>query len=188
MKKPILLLLIGLLFNIGLSAQPNINYPIKSGSVSYTMSMMGTDNLMTLYFDDNGNKNCMDVQMEMFGMKIHNRTVIKDKRSYVLDMTQKTYTENEASEADYKKVFMSDEDMAKEGITKLGEEEIIGKNCQIYSATENGAEVKFWIWKGMMLKMETASQGMTIKMIATSISESTPDPTLFDIPSDFTKN
>jgi hypothetical protein len=189
MKKPILLLIIGLFLNIGLSAQQSINYPIKSGSVAYTMSMMGTDNLMTLYFEDNGNKNCMDMQMEMFGMKMHNRTIIKDKKSYVLDMTKKTYTENDVTDADLKKSFyMSDEDMTKEGITKLGEEEILGKNCQIYTATDNGAEVKFWVWKGMMLKMESSSQGMTVSIVATSISETVPEKDFFEIPSDFTKS
>jgi hypothetical protein len=94
------------------------------------------------------------------------------------------------NEADLKKnsFYMSDSDITKEGVTKLGEEEILGKTCQIYSLTENGAEVKLWVWKGMMLKMESSQQGMTIKIIATEISESTPDQALFEIPSDFTKN
>jgi hypothetical protein len=93
MRKLIFLLLMSFIVNLGLSAQ-EINYPVKTGSVSYTMSMMGTDNLMVMYFNENGKSQCTDVQMEMFGMKIHNRTIIKDKKSYVLDMAKKTYTEN----------------------------------------------------------------------------------------------
>jgi hypothetical protein len=62
------------------------------------------------------------------------------------------------------------------------------KTCQIYKMTKDGAEIKFWSWKGLMLKMESNVQGMSMNMKATAISESAPDQSLFEIPSDFTKN
>lgn len=190
MKKATLILILGFLIITGNSIQAQMTYPIKTGSIAYTMSMMGTDNLMTMYFSDNGNVQCTETQMEMFGMKIHNRSIVKDKKTFTLDMTQKTYTETDLSAEDFEKMnfFSSDDALAKEGATKVGEEEILGRNCQIYKLTKDGADMKMWIWKGMMLKMETVAQGMTINMVATAITESAPDASIFEVPSDFTKS
>lgn len=85
------------------------------------------------------------------------------------------------------KLYSSEETLIKEGAKKLADEEFLGKNCQVYSMTKDGADIKLWVWQGLMLKMETSAQGMTMSMIATTISESSPDPVLFEIPSDFTK-
>jgi translation elongation factor P/translation initiation factor 5A len=191
MKKLTLILILGLTLNFGLSAQDFYKYPISSGSVTYKMSMMGTDNTVVTYFKNNGNMQCTDMEMELFGMKQHNRTILKGNKSCTLDMNQKTYTEIEISNEDMKKqgMFLDEENAAQmEGVTKLGEEVILGKTCQIYSMNKDGAEMKFWTWKGLMLKMEANSQGMVISMNATAISESSPDEVLFEIPSDFTKN
>ena len=189
MKKHLLLVLLVVIFKSTLSAQNYFNYPLKTGSITYTMSMMGADNTMILYFVDNGNKQCSDVRTEMFGMKIHNRNIIVGKKTYLLDMNQKTYTERELSEEDLQKTgfYISDERMTKEEINKIGEENLLGKNCQVYSLNEKGSEVKFWLWKGLMLKMETGSEGMSVNIIATDIKELAPDKALFELPSDFSK-
>jgi len=190
MKKTISVLILGFILIAGNMAQAQVNYPYQVGSVTYNMNMMGTDNTMTQYFTDNGNNMCTETQMEMFGMKIHNRTIMKGNKSFNLDMTQKTYTETELSPEEFQKnnFFSSEEALMKEGATKLGEEEILGRMCQKYGLTKEGADMKLWVWKGMMLKMETVAQGMTINMVATAINENTPDASFFEIPSDFTKS
>jgi hypothetical protein len=190
MKRLALILIVGFILNTALSAQNAIKYPLNKGSVKYNLSMMGTQSDMTLYFVDNGNTQCTDVVMEMFGMKINSRTIIKGKKTYTLDMTQKTYTETELSDEDLAKVssFFSEENMKQtEGVTKLNDEVLLDKNCQVYSVNKDGAESKVWAWKGLMLKTEMNSQGMVMSVVATSISESAPDNSLFEIPSDFTK-
>jgi hypothetical protein len=189
MKKATILLVIGLILNTGLMAQDYIKYPIKVGSVNYTMTMMGTDNAMTLYFDNSGNTQCTETQMEVFGMKMHNRNIIKGTTSYNLDMAKKTYAITELSEEDLKKSagFFAEEDMEMEGVTKLGEEMVLDKMCQVYTLNKDGAEVKLWSWKGLMLKMESSAMGMVINIVATSINESAPDPSIFEIPEDFSK-
>jgi hypothetical protein len=191
MKKLTLILMLGFVLNFGLLAQDYFKYPVSSGSVTYTMSMMGTESTVLSYFKSSGNVQCTDIEMEMFGTKIHNRTIMKDGKSYTLDMNQKTYTEIALSEEDMKKnaMFLNEENAAgMEGVTKVGEEVLLGKPCQIYNVSKDGVDLKLWTWKGLMLKMETSSQGMTVSMVATAISESSPDQSLFEIPSDFTKN
>jgi len=190
MKKILSLIFLGIVLNTAINAQNHFNYPINKGSITYTMTMMGTDNAMTLYFDNSGNTQCTEIQMEMMGMKMHNRTIIKGTTSYILDMTKKTYTEKELSEEDLDKAgfFMKEEATTEEGVTKVGEEEILGKNCIIYTMDQGGGEVKLWIWKGLMLKMETSAQGMTVSMVATAINETSPDSSVFEVPSDFSKS
>jgi hypothetical protein len=191
MKKAALILIIGIILNAGLTAQEYIKYPLKTGSVTYSLSMMGADNTIMLYFNNSGNTQCSEVEMEVFGMKVHTRNIIKNNTSYALDMSQKTYTETQLSKEDLQKMgtYLTDENAANtEGIEKVGEETILDKTCQIYKMNKDGAEIKFWSWKGLMLKMESNVQGMSMNMKATAISESSPDQSLFEIPSDFTKN
>jgi hypothetical protein len=59
--------------------------------------------------------------------------------------------------------------------------------CQVYTLNKDGAEVKLWSWKGLMLKMESSAMGMVINIVATSINESAPDQSIFEIPEDFSK-
>ena len=59
MKKSIFILVLGLFLNLNLSAQlesvqNDIRYPIEEATVEYTLSMMGSDNTMIIYFKDYG--------------------------------------------------------------------------------------------------------------------------------------
>ncbi len=198
MKKAIFTLVLGAILNFSMMAQVEpiptdvepIKYPIDAGTVEYTMSMMGSDNPMTIRFKEGGKTQSTDVEISMFGVTQHNRSIMIDNMMYDLDMAKKTYKESELTEEQMKKnaTFLSDEKIMKEeGVTKGEKEEFLGKTCQTYVMNKDGAEVKFWSWDGLVLKMETAAQGMTISLVAKSISEGTPDNMYFEIPSDFTK-
>lgn len=189
MKKSIFVLILALCLKIQLSSQVNVKYPIEAGSVEYSMSMMGSESTMTLYFEDFGNTQCSDAKVSMFGVNAHNRNIMKGKQAYALDMNTKTYTERELTDEEIKKqaYFLTDEAALKEeGITKLEDEDFLGKPCQVYSMNKDGADVKFWSWQGLMLKMETITQGMTISLIAKAINETTPDQSWYQVPDDFT--
>jgi len=190
MKKSIFVLILGLLLSSPLLSQENIQYPIQTGSVEYVMSMMGSENYLTMYFKDHGNTQCSEAKISLFGINKHTRTLINGKKVSNLDMDAKTYSEVELTDEELKKQarYLSDESVMKEeGITKDGEEEFLGKTCQVYSMSKDGADIKFWSWKGLMLKMETTAQGMSINLIAKSISEEAPNEDFFAIPDDFTK-
>ena len=198
MKKAILTLVFGLFLTVGLKAQvepvspqDQIKYPIEAGTVEYVMSMMGTDNKMTIYFKDYGKAQSTEAKISMFGMTQHNRSIMQDNKMYELNIGEKTYKESELTEEQVKKnaTFLSDEKlMAEEGVTKGEKEDFLGKSCQTYVMSKDGAEVKFWSWDGLVLKMETSAQGMTISLVAKSITEGTPDNMHFEIPADFTKS
>lgn len=198
MKKAIFLLTLGIILNVSLKAQIepvqpqkiDVKYPLEAATVEYTMSMMGSDNPMTIRFKDGGRMQSTDVQISMFGVTQHSRSIMIDNIMYELNMTEKTYKETELSEEQMKKnmTFLSDEQMMQEeGVTKGDKEEFLGKSCQTYLMNKDGAEIKFWSWDGLVLKMETSAQGMTISLVAKSISEGDPDKMYFEIPSDFSK-
>lgn len=198
MKKSIFILVIGLFLSIKLYAQVepitpenDIKYPIEAATVEYTMSMMGSDNTMIIYFKEFGKIQATDAKISMFGMTQHSRNIMLDKMMYELNMIDKTYKESELTEEQIKKnkTFLSDEElMSQEGVTRGDKEEFLGKLCQTYLMNKDGAEVKFWSWEGLVLKMETSAQGMTVSLVANSIKENTPDNMYFEIPSDFTKS
>ena len=49
----------------------------------------------------------------------------------------------------------------------------------------NGENSKFWIWKGLMLKMTATQNNMEVTMEATEINETSDFPSgTFDIPKD----
>jgi hypothetical protein len=199
MKRSIIILVLGVLLNVSLKAQiepiqpqdqEKTKYPIESGTIEYTMSMMGSDNPMTIRFKNGGKMQSTDVEMSMFGMTQHSRSILIDNMMYELNMAEKTYKESELTEEQAKKnaTFLSDEKaMEEEGFTKGEKENFLGKSCQIYTMNKDGADVKFWSWEGLVLKMESSAQGMTVSLVAKSISEGEPDDMYFEIPSDFTK-
>ena len=151
--------------------------------------MMGTESPMTMYFTDNGNTQCSDVKISMMGITKHQRSIQKGKTMYNLDMDEKTYTVKELTEEELKNQvnYMSDEKLEEEGINKDGTEEFLGKKCTIYSTNNEGADVKFWSWEGLMLKTESSAQGMTITITAKTIDESVQDKSIFEVPEGFTK-
>ncbi len=199
MKRLILILAVGILLNVSLKAQiepiqtqdqEKKRYPIEAATIEYTMSMMGSDNPMTIRFKDGGKKQSTEVEMSMFGMTQHNRSIMIDNMMYELDMAKKTYKEIELTEEQMKKntTFLADEKaMEEEGFTKGEKENFLGKSCQTYTMNKDGADVKFWSWDGLVLKMESSAQGMSISMVAKSITEGDPDDMYFEIPSNFTK-
>ncbi len=199
MKRSILILAIGILLNVSLKAQiepvqpkdqEKKRYPLESATIEYTMSMMGSDNPMTIRFKDGGKKQSTEVKMSMFGITQHNRSIMIDNMMYELNMAEKTYKESELTEEQAKKnaTFLSDEKaMEEEGFTKGEQENFLGRLCQTYTMNKDGADVKFWSWDGLVLKMESSAQGMSISMVAKSITEGDPDDMYFEIPSDFTK-
>ena len=51
------------------------------------------------------------------------------------------------------------------GGKKIGEEEVLGKTCEVWEIKNMGT--KIWIWKGITLKTETDMMGMKINQTAT---------------------
>lgn len=189
MKKYVISAIIAIfMFQVSIS-NAQIKYPVKSATVVYDFEMFGSTSEMTLYFNDYGSEQCTEAKMEMFGQSTHNKSIIKDKIMYSLDMMNKTYTKKQMTDEELTKAgnyFDEDNrDFEAEGIEKGGKEKFLGKNCQIYTMNKDGAEMKMWVWDNLLLKMESSAQGFSITLAAKEVKEGKVSKSIFKIPSDF---
>ncbi len=164
-------------------------YPFEAGIIKYESSAMGMQTSLDLYFKDYGKVECSISEMDMAGTKMIMKSITKDGYLYALNMNEKRGTKMK-TDSDFSSfridVEMLEEKLMQNGGQKLGTEEVLGRTCQIYSMSQDGANSKIWIWETMMLKMETEQNGMTMTMEAKSIEETTNFPKgIFDIPADF---
>jgi hypothetical protein len=67
------------------------------------------------------------------------------------------------------------------GANKIGTEEFLGKDCDVYEMKNTGT--KLWIWEWLTLKSETKSGSININLTATRINEGSSVPSeKFKIP------
>ena len=55
------------------------------------------------------------------------------------------------------------------GANKIGSDEFLGKDCDVYEMKSTGT--KLWVWEWITLKSETKSGGLNINLTATRINE-----------------
>lgn len=162
-------------------------YKFKSAIVTYEMSAMGQKMSTTIYIGNYGKK--IATITEMVGMKVRNLQI--GNTSYVLNMASKTgekFTDSDEDdgdnldELDMSFYEASDEELAAQGVKKLGQEEVLGHNCTIYEIQSEGESVKTWIWDGLMLKTESKEHSL----VATKLEiDADIDSEMFEVPSDF---
>ena len=171
-------------------------YQLKSGIVTMTSETMGMTQAMTIYFDDNGSKECVETIGEMdMGMagkiKMHQLSITKDGYMYNLDMTAKTGTKTKITtsgkQQDIDFSNMTDELMKQMKITKQGTEVVMGKTCDKYTMDDPTLKMKstYCVWNGIALKSEIDMAGIVAKVTATKIEENATIPAeKFEIPKD----
>jgi len=163
----------------------SVKYPFEAGIVKYESEVMGMNTVINVYFDNYGALESSISEVEMMGKKMTAKSLVKDGYLYSLAMDQKSGTKVKV-ESDFATYRFNSELIESKGGKKLGEEEILGKNCQIFSLTEDGVESKMWLWKNMLMKVSAEQNGMTYTMEVTKIEETSNFPDgIFDIPSDF---
>jgi len=173
------------------SAAASGKYKMKSGIVSMTSETIGMTQDMTIYFDDFGNKECVETTGDMMGIKLHQMTITKDGFMYNLDMTKKTGTKTKVSSAGKQKDIdfnnLTDEMMKQMKITKQGTEDVMGKTCDKYTMDDPTLKMKstYCVWNGIALKSEINMAGIIAKVTATKIVENASVPAeKFEIPKD----
>lgn len=167
-------------------------YALKSGIVEYKTQMMGMDAKQTLTFDDYGNLEIQEVEMEMMGIKIKTAAITKDGYVYNLNMNDKTGTKalinNRLTGAiDFEN--LSEQMMKEMDLKKLGHEEFLGKNCEKMSIDYKSMRMKgiYLIYKGLPLSMDVNAGSTKMNLMATKFVENPTVPaSKFDIPTDFT--
>jgi hypothetical protein len=183
------LIVIALLFAFASFAQQgNYNkYPFKTAIVEYKISG-NTNGTKTTYIDQHGLKEASYTQSKtkMMGMETIENTasiLIADK-VYSIDFEKNTattlknpYLEMFAN-ADGDYIKLGEQALTSLGYRKTGQGTVLGKSCDIWEGMN-----KAWVWKGLMLKVETKLMGMAFTEEATSVKIDVSVPaSKFDIP------
>lgn len=174
-------------------------YEIKSGIIETETS--GTMNLgkETTYFEDYGRREAKytTTSVKIPGMNMEQTTnqltIMDGDWMYSIDLDKKTgykmkppvlgdLAEGQKTN-DLGKVGM--EMLEQMGGKKIGEEEILGKKCEVWEIPSVNS--KIWIWKGITLKTETNIMGMEMNQKTTKLETNVSVPNeKFEIPGDVT--
>ena len=188
------LLFTTLLFSVfALSAQ-EAKYEIKSAIIAKSVDMMGQKIDGTQYIDDYGVKESMILKMPMQGVPgafLRMQTINKGDTVISANLELKTGNKVALPEKPVNYLKLTEEVREKYKIKELGQEEIIGKQCNKYSLeiTQMGQQVlsTVWVWKGIVLKSVTSASGMSMTEEATDIQENVAiDEEYFVLPENVT--
>ncbi len=156
-------------------------YEIKSAIIEYTVSgggnMMGIETKIEgnnkVIFKEWGNIELHEERSKSTVMgreeQTHQTTKINEGKVYVVDHVKKSIIEYDPStlkQSMYKDIDKSAKEMmlTMEG-KKVGEETILGYDCEVWETKQ----MKFWLYKGVMLKSEVNIMGMTHTTEATNV-------------------
>ncbi len=201
-KTGTILLLFSILIGCNSKAQNEVKrYEIKSGIVEYTSSISGKvmgstisgSGTQNLYFKEYG---AVEIQEEestqttttkLFGTEnsdtksTHTMNKLENGTSYSVDFKQKQIYANRNMAMDMIAAFHPEADAGEVGKGMLedlggeitGHENVLGYNCEIWTL----AGGKQWIYKGVMLKMEMTTLGITTitKAKSAKFNSSVPD-------------
>ena len=175
MKKSLIVCLL-LFVTISLSAQ-DAKYEIKSAIIKKEMTMMGQKIETINYIDDFGKKESGDMNFPGVG----NLRIIQEGQSVItVNLDSKQAMRANLPEKPINYLQLTPEVREKYNIKETGEEEIAGKVCKKYSLDVvqmgQSVEIKAWVWKGIVLKSETAGNGMIIVDKAIEIQENAEVP------------
>ena len=77
----------------------------------------------------------------------------------------------------------------KNKIKELGEEEVAGVMCKMYSVTQSNqgyqTQMTLWIYKNLTMKSETVTDYGTMGQTVEKLEETEVDPSLFELPADY---
>lgn len=189
----VLALIFGLVWNAA-AALPEKVYNVKSGKYVHTMSMLGFNvGKVETTFDDYGLKTYVATSMEAMGQKVEGYVTINGARKRVVSVLngEKEQEISDVELGDYGDYVMldnlSDEDLEKAGIQRLGEEEIMGRITRVFKMkTEMQAGVEAWaivnMWNGIPMKvdMELKGKRMNVLKLVSLETDIPVDPKLFE--------
>ena len=160
-------------------------FGVKSGEIITQTDLMGQKMSATTYFDNYGTLQYSRTKMSMMGMDIDMGTLQRDGKTYMINYSDKIVQEMPAQqEVNY--MDLTDEVVAKNKIKEVGEEEVAGKPCKVYtmeiSQMGQSARVKAYVWEGIPMKTVTSAMGMDIVAEVIEVKEGAVDASLFEVP------
>jgi len=155
-------------------------YGVKSGVIEYiiTGSQEGTK---TLYFDSWGMRQAEYTRSVLtvsgFTKALNLVNIIDGEFQYMINIDQNSGTKTRnpilksIEQLRGQKGFneFGEQMLLSMGANKIGSEEFLGKDCNVYEIKSTGT--KLWVWKWLTLKSVTKSGGIEINLIATRINE-----------------
>lgn len=171
-------------------------YGVKSAIVEYvvTGSQSGTK---TLYFDNWGMRQAeytnSVLQIAGFSKNINLVNIMNDDSNIIIDLDKGTGTKTKNPvkkliiELQNQKSFgeFGEQILLKSGAMKIGQEEFLDKECDIYEIKNAGT--KIWIWKWIPLKTITKTGGIEISSVAKKIEVNVSIPVeKFKVPENVT--
>jgi hypothetical protein len=169
---------------ITLSAQDAAKYELESAIVQKEITMMGQKLNATWYMDGFGRKESVEMTIKngiAQGVDKHIRTLTEGASVITIDLDLNVGNRMELPEKPVNYLQLTPEIREKYKIREGGEEEIAGKKCRKYSleVTQMGQTllVTAWVWKGLVLKSESAGNGMVFAVeTATEVQENAAVP------------
>jgi hypothetical protein len=169
-------------------------YNLKSGVIRYEMTGMQTGTAVT-YFDDYGMK---EATYEHFVVDLYGEEQVFDNVSYLIGFWQynldkqngiatksknRTLASLVEDSEDGNLVMIGKELFSSMGGKLSGEEEFMGRKCEIWELESMGT--KIWVWENIPLKTETELMGISIRREAVEIEENADiPPSKFELPKD----
>jgi hypothetical protein len=188
----IFVLSMGVMATSAYSSETAKRYDVRSAVVEYetTGSRTGTEKL---YFTDYGRSEARysEAEMSVMGFSSQDKTVdiFKDGWAYHIDLKTNTGTKTRYEDMikqmghDSKKQTFQDfsESMLTAmGAEKSGQDKVLGKTCQVYSAAMG---YSVCVWKGIPLRYEVSIMGINFASQAVKIqTDVTVDSKHFEIP------
>ncbi len=174
--KKLLLTAAGLVLGaVALFAQ-DATYGIKSGHLKYETQTSGGIQYNEVWFDDYGRlrKQHDQIMMESMG-NYHTEVLLRDNKVYTMawfddDKDQSAKMTEGTPGLNF--LNLSDEFIKQTKLQDLGEEEVFGKTCKVYTYKTKSLlrtiTNTVWVWEGIILKMETkgalgANNSMMVK-------------------------
>ncbi len=191
--KKFMLLAAGLLLGaLALYAQEG-PYGIKSGHLKYETQTSGGIQYNELWFDNYGllKKQHDQIQMESMG-NYHTEIIFRDGNMYSnawFDNDKKDEAKMTEGTPDLNFLNMSDKFIKEHKVKDLGTEVVFGKTCNVYTYKTKSLlrtiTNTVWVWKGIILKMETkGALGADNSMMVTKFEENPKIPaSTFALPS-----
>lgn len=162
----------------GNSSKFQKRYGVKSGVIEYGISG-SQEGTKTLYFDDWGMRQAEYTRSVLsvggFTKSLNLVNIIDGEYQYMINIDQKSGTKTrnpilkEIESLKYEKGFneFGEQMLLKMGAEKIGTDNFLGKDCDIYEMKKSGT--KLWVWKWITLKSETKSHGIDITTVAKKI-------------------
>jgi hypothetical protein len=167
-------------------------YGVKSGIITFSLetNMGGPKLVKKVYFDDYGTRETAETFVDD---KLQDKTINKgDGYFYQIRNNSGTKTKQAAASGTEMKFDFSEtafpENMKKEyNLSKLPNETICGKDCEVFSTEYQKMKTKYAGWNGITLLLDTSSPMgnsiMTSRMIATEFQDNVAIPaSVWEIP------